>query len=175
MRANRPAGHTGLNLRTMISCLLLLLACSTSANRLELIPVAAKDILTQAASHGGSEAVLINFWGTWCEPCVAEFPLIVELASTYHADGLAVYFVSVDWLTETTRVEQFLNRQGVKGISFIKDQKDEPFIAGINPQWSGALPFTAMYGRSNGELTDYWEGAAPRERFVAAIEAALQN
>ncbi len=175
MRANRPAGHTGPDFRPVVGCLLLLLACTTSANRLALKPATAKDILAQVASHRGAEAVLVNFWGTWCEPCVAEFPQIVELAAAYHDDGLAVYFVSVDWLAETTRVEEFLIRHGVKGVSFIKDQKDDPFIAGINPLWSGAVPFTAMYGRSSGELADYWEGAASRERFVAAIEAALEN
>jgi thiol-disulfide isomerase/thioredoxin len=119
--------------------------------------------------------VLVNFWGTWCEPCVAEFPQIVELAGTYHDDGLAVYFVSVDWLEEAGRVKEFLIAHGVQGVSYIKDEKDNPFINAINTEWSGAVPFTAMYGRSNGELTDYWEGAASREKFVAAIEAALEN
>ncbi len=170
-----PAWHTRLDLRPAIGCLLLLLACTTTANRLALKPAAAKDILDQVASHRGAEAVLFNFWGTWCEPCVAEFPQIVELADTYHDDGLAVYFVSVDWLEEAGRVKEFLIAHGVQGISYIKDEKDNSFINAINTEWSGALPFTAMYGRSNGELTDYWEGAASRERFVAAIEAALEN
>lgn len=159
----------------LIAIILVLITGCGRHDELQLRPVRAAEILAQASSHSGAEAVLINFWGTWCAPCVAEFPQIVELATTYHDDGLAVYFVSVDWLAETTRVKEFLIAHGVQGISYIKDEKDNPFINAINNEWSGAVPFTVLYGRSTGELTDYWEGAASRERFVAAIEAALEN
>ena len=131
------------------------------------------DINAFVMEHRGEEAVLLNFWATWCAPCVEEFPLIVDLARTWQSKGLKVYFVSVDWLEQSDQVRTFLDRQDVTGTSFIKDQKDQPFIDGIAEAWTGAVPFTIVYSKRSGEVVDYWEGKAPREKFEAAIKAAL--
>jgi thiol-disulfide isomerase/thioredoxin len=123
--------------------------------------------------HRGEEAVLLNFWATWCAPCVEEFPMIVDLARNYQSEGLKVYFVSVDWLDQIAQVRTFLERQGVSGTSFIKDQKDQPFIDGIAEAWTGAVPFTIVYSKRTGEVVDLWEGKAPREKFESAMMSAF--
>ena len=101
--------------------------------------------------------------------------MIVELGSRYGNEGLTVYFVSVDWLDYQNRVMAFLNKREVKGLSFIKNQKDEPFINGIAEEWTGAVPFTVVYGKQSGEEIVSWEGKAQQETFIAAIQAALVN
>ena len=101
--------------------------------------------------------------------------MIVDLGRSHRGEGLIVYFVSVDWLDQTEQVTAFLKRQGVSGLSFIKDEKDGPFIDGIAREWTGAVPFTLVYGRQPGAVVDLWEGKAPREKFVAAVQAALLN
>jgi thiol-disulfide isomerase/thioredoxin len=139
------------------------------------VKVTSTDIITQVAKHKEQEAVLVNFWATWCAPCVEEFPMIVDLASTWQDKGLKIYFVSVDWLEQIDRARAFLKKQGVTGVSFIKDQKDNPFIDGITDTWTGAVPFTVTYSKRTGDIVDYWEGKAPREKFEAAIKAALSD
>ncbi len=168
--------HGNTSRTLMVSALLLTLAlmgCGRSVAPLALTRVASADILAKVAEHKGREAVLVNFCATWCAPCVEEFPIIVELARTYRREGLATYFVSVDWLEQTGQVVAFLERQGVEGLSFIKDEKDGPFIDGITREWTGAVPFTILYDQQNGAVVDLWEGMAPREKFEAAIQAAL--
>ena len=150
----------------------LLVGCGRSV---QLESADAGKILATVAEHQGREAVLVNFWATWCAPCVEEFPMIVELSDSYRSRGLVTYFVSVDWLDQRKQVETFLAGQSVAGLSFIKDQKDNPFIDGIWTAWTGAVPFTLLYGRESGEVIDFWEGAAPRERFESAIPMALDN
>ncbi len=152
-----------------------LAGCGRSVTPVTLDRVTAADIVKQVAEHKGREAVLVNFWATWCAPCVEEFPMIVDLGRRYHGEGLTVYFVSVDWLDRVEQVTAFLERQGVEGLSFIKDQKDNPFIDGIAREWTGAVPFTILYGRQSGAVVDFWEGKAPREKFEAAIQAALSH
>ena len=149
------------------------ISCDRAAAPLTLQRVTAEEVLEKAAEHRGQEAVLVNFWATWCAPCVEEFPMIVDLGERYKAEGLRIYFVSVDWLEETDRVAGFLEWQGVKGLSFIKDQKDLPFIDGIAEEWTGAIPFTVVFGKQSGALVDLWEGKGPEERFESAIRAAL--
>lgn len=157
----------------IVTTMLFLSACTRSGEGLSLKAVTSADMRTYVANHKGREAVVVNFWATWCAPCVEEFPMILELSHTWQNEGLQVYFVSVDWLDQIEQVRTFLEQQGVTGISFIKDQKDQPFIDGIAKAWTGAVPFTIVYSKLTGKVVDYWEGKAPREKFEAAIKLAL--
>ena len=103
--------------------LIYLLMISTACESVELIPAASSDLMSQVRSHKGEKAVLLNVWALWCVPCVEEFPMVMELSKEY-ADEAIVLFVSGDWLDQKQRALEFLEKQGVKGLSFIKNQKD---------------------------------------------------
>lgn len=168
--------HTANSLARVLPVLFLICTfagCGNSAEKLSLISADSVSILNRVSTHKEHEAVLINFWATWCAPCVKEFPIIVELSNEYRSEGLETYFISVDWDDATEQVFQFLEDQGVEGISFIKEGKDGPFIDGISEEWTGAVPFTVVFGRSSGEVVALWEGEADREKFETAIHAAL--
>ena len=159
--------------RTGIFCLFLS-SFSCSRSTVDLQEATAGDILTAVAKHKGEKAVLVNYWATWCAPCVEEFPMIVELSKEY-ADEAVVLFVSTDWLDEKKRTMEFLKKQGVKGLSFIKNQKDNEFIDGIHKDWSGALPFTIVYGMNSGNVVDSWEAKKSEARFIEAFNKAINE
>ena len=48
------------------------------------------------ATYQGEKALLINFWATWCAPCVVELPELEEAAQTLAADDIEVALISVD-------------------------------------------------------------------------------
>lgn len=153
--------------------IILLLFISCGDNKLQLIDIDADSLLSRVSTHQGKEAVLLNFWATWCSPCVEEFPMVVKLARENKSKGLQIYFVSVDWVDERHKVEAFLKEQGVGGISFLKVQDDDnAFINTISLQWTGAVPFTIIYDRQ-GRVIDQWENKAPKEKFEEAIHMAL--
>ena len=159
--------------RTGIFCLFLFpFSCFRSP--VDLQEATAGDILTAVAKHKGEKAVLVNYWATWCGPCVEEFPMVVELSKEY-ADEAVVLFVSADWLDKKKRAMEFLKKQGVKGLSFIKNQKDNEFIDGIHKDWSGALPFTIVYGKNSGNVVDSWEAKKSASRFVEAFNKAINE
>ena len=153
---------------------LFLFSFSCSRSPIDLQEATAGDILTAVAKHKGKKAVLVNYWATWCGPCVKEFPMIVELSKEY-TDEAVVLFVSADWLDEKERALEFLKKHGVKGLSFIKNQKDNKFIDGIHKDWSGALPFTIVYGKNSGNVVDYWEAKKNEARFVEAFNKAINE
>ncbi|MCO6458504.1 MAG: redoxin domain-containing protein [Pirellulaceae bacterium] len=62
-------------------------------------------------SHRG-KVVLVDFWATWCIPCVQQFPHTVQLSRTRRDQGLAVISVSMDEPSSEAAVRQFLSRQG---------------------------------------------------------------
>lgn len=156
-----------------LAAALLIICCAQST--VDLRDATAADILRAAAAHQGQEAVLINFWATWCVPCVEEFPMIVELAEQYRDKAVKVYFVSVDWLDERHKAVDFLEQHGVRGVSFIKNQDDNEFINGISREWTGAVPFTIVFGKESGKVVDLWEAKKQRLRFEQSIERALNE
>jgi len=116
----------------------------------------------------------VNYWATWCGPCVEEFPMIVHLAEKFTDDAI-ILFVSTDWLDAKQRVIEFLQKQGVTGLSLIKNQNDNEFIDSISREWSGALPFTIVYDKNTGNVVDFWEGKQPEKRFYYAIKKAISE
>lgn len=106
----------------------------------------------RAASEG--KILVLNFWATWCKPCLEEFPHLVKLQKEYGAQGLDVVFVSVDDDDARTirRVRNILAKMGVEAPSYLKQSRDdEAFINAVHPSWSGAVPTTFVYDR-NGRL-----------------------
>jgi len=132
----------------------------------------AQSILENVRSNKNQKAVLLNFWATTCAPCVEEFPMVVDLGKKYE-DDLAVIFVSMDWLEDKEKARSFIRKQDMSWTTYIKNEKDNPFINGIHPDWSGAIPFTILYGKTSGEVVDFWEGEQPRERFIKAANTAI--
>jgi thiol-disulfide isomerase/thioredoxin len=134
-------------------------------------PVTSADL--QKAIHDPSaKAVLVNMWATWCGPCRAEFPGLVEVAHKYQGQGLKVLLVSADVATDLPAVKKFLAERGVEFPAYLKAEKDEEFIDGIGKQWSGALPATFIFD-GTGKLRDFWEGEATFNVFEQKVVEAL--
>ncbi|HIA94974.1 MAG TPA: TlpA family protein disulfide reductase [Candidatus Marinimicrobia bacterium] len=155
--------------QSVLSFLLLFSACS----RVDLVATDSKTIHEHVSSFTGEKAVLLNVWSTSCVPCVEEFPMIVNFGN--EINDLEVVFVSADFDDQLGAVKDFLSEQKVTGISFIKNEKDQPFINGIHPEWSGSLPFTILYGKISGKILSFWEGKESESKFRAAIQLALND
>jgi peroxiredoxin len=59
------------------------------------------------------KVVLINFWATWCPPCVREIPRLVRVAETYKEEGLVVLGVNTTFQDDPAKVQQFVRDHGI--------------------------------------------------------------
>ncbi|MCO4294600.1 TlpA family protein disulfide reductase [Solitalea sp. MAHUQ-68] len=89
---------------------------------------------------------VINFWATWCAPCVKELPNFIELQKQYKADKLKVLLVSMDFRSKLeTSVEPFVEKRNIPLEVYLLDEKDQgSVIDKIDESWSGALPGTLI-------------------------------
>lgn len=93
-----------------------------------------------------SKPLLVNFWATWCGPCVEEFPDLVKITNDYK-DKIDVIAVTLDDLAEIDRdVPAFLTKMKATMPNYLlKTDDDEEAIKVVAESWKGGLPFTILY------------------------------
>jgi thiol-disulfide isomerase/thioredoxin len=120
----------------------------------------------------GGRAVLVNFWATWCQPCVEEMPGLLEAARSLEDEGLRLVLVTCDFEDQKGAAAALLARLGVGFTTYIKVGKDDPFIRAVEPEWSGALPATLVYDGA-GRKHAFHAGPATADEFVALARQVL--
>jgi thiol-disulfide isomerase/thioredoxin len=161
-----------------ITAIIFLIGCTSSpADRVievkDVMPIKANQISDLIESYSGEKAVLLNVWATWCIPCIEEFPHIVDVQNEFR-DDLQVIFISADFPEEIDRIHGFLKDQKVDWQTYLKDDRDEPFINAVWEKWSGAIPATVIYNKNGSNLT-FFDRSATYEEFKELASQAVNN
>ncbi len=90
---------------------------------------------------------VINFWATWCVPCVKELPDFEQLNATYADKNFKMILVSLDFKSALeSRVIPFVAEKNIKAEVLLLHAPDaNAWINKVNPSWSGAIPATVIY------------------------------
>lgn len=113
------------------------------------------------------EVVLLNFWATWCQPCITELPELDSLQAAYGADGLVVITVSDEPLEEIMRYADLLPQETVSGY-FEFDTLPEPY----RTELARGRPISYVIDRT-GYLRHYIVGAGSFSSFERQIRPYL--
>ncbi len=89
---------------------------------------------------------IINFWATWCAPCVRELPDFERITAEYPESEIKVVLVSLDKIKDkTTKLLPFLRQnQIISEVIHMESKKSHIWIDKFAPQWSGAIPATII-------------------------------
>ena len=89
---------------------------------------------------------IVNFWATWCAPCVQELPEFQELEKRYAGTTTKVLLVSLDFKEDLRfRVPTFLERKRIAPeVIWLAETDAERFIPKIDKRWSGSIPATLI-------------------------------
>jgi len=134
-------------------------------------PAAYAEMIKQSAG----KVVVVNFWATWCGPCVAEFPEFVKLYEAYSEKGVRLVHITADDMGDlTTQVIPFLKEQKSRADQFIQDTEDpQEMIDAVYKDWQGVLPATFVYDKQ-GNLVFHRFGIIDREQITEIIEKTMK-
>ena len=138
---------------------LMFLSCGENSNKKETAEVAAKETdALEIYDYNGLEPLLnrkddktyvVNFWATWCAPCIKELPYFEKLNENYNGKNVEMLLVSLDFpnLYEKKLIP-YIKEHNLKAKVVAFDDVDQNrWIPAINKNWTGAIPATLIYNK----------------------------
>ena len=101
-----------------------------------------------AILHSESDTTyVINFWATWCKPCVEELPAFEKLNAESKGKKIKIILISMDMQREIdTKLKPFILKNNMHStIWWLSAVNANDWIDKVSPEWSGAVPATVIY------------------------------
>jgi len=115
---------------------------------------------------------VVNFWATWCKPCIKELPYFEKVNKEYAQDKVKVILVSLDFpdILEEQVIPFVEKRQIESQVVLLDDPDANGWIPKVDPEWSGAIPATVIYNRDNRK---FYEKSFTQEELETEIKSIL--
>jgi thiol-disulfide isomerase/thioredoxin len=132
----------------------------------------ANDIMRCAMSK--DTVYVINFWATWCGPCVGELPEFNRLMDRYATQPVKIILVSLDFKEEyPDKLAWFVKRKKLKPqVVWLRDTDPNQFMPKISKSWQGSIPATLLVSPGKGEET-FIEGIISERKIRPMIDKML--
>lgn len=133
-------------MKQILLALLLFSGISLSAQDIPFIKTAQ---LEQWLSADTDTIYVLNFWATWCGPCVAELPAFEKLHEKYAAQKVKVVLISTDFKRNVeSNVKPFVKRKNLHSqVMFMDESNPNVWVNLVSPEWSGAIPATLIISK----------------------------
>ena len=132
-----------------IIVLLLLFSCNNQPK--DSIEVVDFDGLYSKIDLSVDKKYVINFWSTWCAPCVKELPYFEEVNKQSQDKNTEVILVSLDFPSQIeTKLKPYLKKNKIKSkVILLDDSKMNTWVPKVSEQWDGGIPATLIVNSSN--------------------------
>jgi len=153
-----------------IKIFLLLILLSAGIFSQEVKPLNSTKDLDELKESLKGKVALVNFWATWCAPCVKEFPDLIKLYNNYKDKDFKLVFITTDVPEEIeSKVIPFLKKNNVDFVTYYNNfQNVEELINYIDKDWEGAIPSTYIYNK-DGKVTSSFLGKKEYSEFEKEI------
>ena len=115
------------------------------------IPILDYDELRPLLHLNNDTTYVINFWATWCAPCVKELPHFTALDSLYEDEAFKLVLVSLDFKKDyRKKLQPFVDAGKLNEyVLVLEDSRSNFWIDDIDKSWGGSIPATLVYRGQN--------------------------
>lgn len=115
---------------------------------------------------------VVNFWATWCAPCIKEMPYFEKLSQEYKNDNVEVLFVSLDFPhLYDSKLKPFIKDKNIKSkVVALNDVDMNTWIPKVDENWSGSIPATIIY---KNDTSKFYEQSFTYESLETEIKQFL--
>ncbi|TXD81785.1 TlpA family protein disulfide reductase [Subsaximicrobium wynnwilliamsii] len=116
---------------------------------------------------------VINFWATWCAPCIKELPHFEQLNAQYADKNVKVILVSLDFPNQYDfRLKPYISSNGIKSkVVALNDPDSNSWIPKVDKNWTGAIPATLIY---NDQKRTFYEQSFDYDQLQTAVKPFLK-
>jgi thiol-disulfide isomerase/thioredoxin len=141
----KPSSHV---LKIVLIVTSLHLAFSAEGQEATVVKFAA---LAKILDSKSEEVQVINFWATWCAPCIKELPLLEKL-NTREDLKANITLVNLDYADKLDRVNAFIKKKNIQSNVLLLDEIDyNSWIDKVDKTWTGAIPATLIINPKTGK------------------------
>ena len=135
----------------ILSIIGIILICSCDNPTKDTIEVVDFDGLYSKIDLSIDKTYVINFWATWCAPCVKELPYFEEVNKQSQDKNTEVILVSLDFPSQIeTKLKPYLKKNKIKSkVILLDDSKMNTWVKKVSEQWDGGIPATLIVNSSN--------------------------
>jgi thiol-disulfide isomerase/thioredoxin len=146
------------NISLIISSLIVLTLISCKPNERKdsdstnsSIPITNFDGVRPLLNQNNDTTYVINFWATWCAPCIKELPYLENLGKNYANAKVKVILINLDFPNHyQSRLLPFVDEKNLKSTIIMLDDPDaNSWINEVDPSWTGSIPATLIYNAKN--------------------------
>ncbi|NQX78748.1 MAG: TlpA family protein disulfide reductase [Gilvibacter sp.] len=136
------------------------------------VPIYKFDEFEPLLNQDDGNIYVVNFWATWCKPCIKELPYFKTVGEKYADQNVKVLLVSIDFpkLLEK-QVIPFIEKNELKSpVVLLDDTGANEWIPKVDESWSGAIPATVIY---KGDQRKFFEQSFTLEELEKELNTFL--
>ena len=136
--------------KNYFTLLLLFLFSSAISQEIEVIDVSEMESIIHEET---GKTKIINFWATWCKPCVEEIPYFEALNNNPEFEDFEIVLISLDFIEELdSKLRKFVEKRELTlTVKLLNDTDYNSWIDKIDSTWSGDIPATLLVNNKSGK------------------------
>lgn len=129
--------------------------------------------LSPLINKNDNKTHIVNFWATWCLPCIKELPYFEAINKKYTSKNVEVLLVSLDFPNQyEKKLKPYILEHNLKSkVVALNDTDMNSWIPKIDEEWTGAIPMTIIY---NSKERKFYEKSFTYEELEEELKQFLK-
>jgi thiol-disulfide isomerase/thioredoxin len=122
-----------------------------------------------------NQPLILNFWATFCKPCLEELPYFQELSARYKDSGLKLILVSLDLPEDYFKIKSFAERHHINAtIVYLDETNADLFCPVVDKDWSGSIP-ASLFINHKTSYRKFFEARIPKAKLEDEIKSMIKK